>query len=102
MPPNSQGYLTLAGAWIAEGLQLYEPADARWAHALIEAAAAARRDRDVLLHDRADGPALLARSRLADRRARVEPAPAAGPRAAPAAVDTVCLAPSTATAWASS
>ena len=79
VPPNSQGYLTLAGAWIAEGLELYEPADARWAHALIEAAAAARRDRDVLLHDGADGPALLARSRLADQRARVDPAHASDP-----------------------
>jgi gamma-glutamyltranspeptidase/glutathione hydrolase len=79
VPPNSQGYLTLAGAWIAEGLELYEPADARWAHALIEAAAAARRDRDVLLHDGADGPALLARSRLAEQRARVDPAHASEP-----------------------
>src|SRR5215211_4181131 len=38
VPPNSQGYLTLAGAWIAEGLGLQPPADARWAHGLIEAA----------------------------------------------------------------
>ena len=46
VPPNSQGYLTLASAWIAEGLELYEPGDARWAHGLIEASKAARRDRD--------------------------------------------------------
>ena len=39
VPPNSQGYLTLGGAWIAEGLELFEPGDARWAHGLIEAAA---------------------------------------------------------------
>src|SRR4051794_23080474 len=38
-PPNSQGYLTLAGAWIAAGLERFEPGDARWAHGLIEAAA---------------------------------------------------------------
>src|SRR4051794_8307630 len=82
-PPNSQGYLTLAGAWIAEGLELFEPGDARWAHALIEAAAAARRDRDALLHEGADGRALLAPRRLAEQRARVDPARASGP--APAA-----------------
>jgi gamma-glutamyltranspeptidase/glutathione hydrolase len=79
VPPNSQGYLTLAGAWIAEGLDLYEPGDARWAHGLIEAAAAARHDRDALLHDGADGPALLARSRLTEQRARVDPARASDP-----------------------
>jgi gamma-glutamyltranspeptidase / glutathione hydrolase len=78
-PPNSQGYLTLASAWIAEGLDLYEPGDARWAHALIEAAVAARHDRDALLHNGADGPALLARSRLAEQRARVDPARASDP-----------------------
>ena len=79
VPPNSQGYLTLAGAWIAEGLDLYEPGDARWAHALIEAAKAARHDRDALLHEGADGPALLARSRLTEQRARVDPARASDP-----------------------
>ena len=74
MPPNSQGYLTLASAWIAEGLELYEPGDARWAHGLIEAAKAARSDRDALLHEGADGRALLAAPRLAEQRARVDPA----------------------------
>jgi gamma-glutamyltranspeptidase / glutathione hydrolase len=74
VPPNSQGYLTLASAWIAEGLELYEPGDARWAHGLIEAAKAARSDRDALLHERADGRALLAPPRLAEQRARVDPA----------------------------
>jgi gamma-glutamyltranspeptidase/glutathione hydrolase len=74
VPPNSQGYLTLASAWIAEGLDLYEPGDARWAHGLIEAAKAARGDRDTLLHEGADGRALLAAPRLAEQRARVDPA----------------------------
>jgi gamma-glutamyltranspeptidase/glutathione hydrolase len=78
-PPNSQGYLTLAGAWIAEGLELFEPGDARWAHALIEAAAAARRDRDALLHEDADGRALLAPPRLAEQRAGIDPVRAADP-----------------------
>ena len=79
MPPNSQGYLTLGSAWIAEGLELFEPGDARWAHGLIEAAAAARRDRDVLLHGEADGRALLAAPRLAEQRARVDPGSASDP-----------------------
>jgi gamma-glutamyltranspeptidase/glutathione hydrolase len=79
VPPNSQGYLTLASAWIAEGLELYEPGDARWAHGLIEAAAAARSDRDRLLHGDADGRALLAPPRLAEQRARVDPARASDP-----------------------
>jgi gamma-glutamyltranspeptidase/glutathione hydrolase len=76
-PPSSQGYLTLASAWIAEGLELYEPGDARWAHGLIEAAKAARSDRDTLLHERADGRALLAAPRLAAQRAGIDPARAA-------------------------
>jgi gamma-glutamyltranspeptidase/glutathione hydrolase len=74
VPPNSQGYLTLASARIAEGLELYQPGDTRWAHALIEAAKAARADRDALLHEGADGRALLAASRLAEQRARIDPA----------------------------
>ena len=79
VPPNSQGYLTLGSAWIAEGLELFEPGDARWAHGLIEAAAAARRDRDVLLHGEADGRALLAAPRLAEQRARIDPRQASDP-----------------------
>ncbi|MEO8690295.1 MAG: gamma-glutamyltransferase [Solirubrobacteraceae bacterium] len=74
VPPNSQGYLTLASASIAEGLELYEPGDARWAHGLIEAAKAARSDRDTLLHEGADGRALLAAPRLAEQRASIDPA----------------------------
>jgi gamma-glutamyltranspeptidase / glutathione hydrolase len=91
-PPNSQGYLTLAGAWIAERLELYEPGDARWAHALIEAAAAARRDRDALLHDGADGRALLAPPRLAEQRAGIDPARASAPAAAGGEGGTIGLA----------
>src|SRR4051812_2593097 len=37
IPPNSQGYLTLLAAAIAEGLPLpASPADSGWAHALVE------------------------------------------------------------------
>ena len=74
VPPPSQGYLTLAGAWIADGLGLPDdPDDGAWAHLLVEAAVAAGHDRDGVLHDGADGAALLAEARLAPRRARISP-----------------------------
>jgi len=69
VPPNSQGYLTLAGAWIAEGLPLPDdPDDPAWAHLLIEAARQAAFDRVDVLHEHADGAALVAAERLAPRR----------------------------------
>ena len=60
MPPNSQGYLLLAAAGLAEQLEL--PGDTQsehWAHLLIEAAKAVGFDRPTVLHDAADGNALL-------------------------------------------
>ncbi len=58
--PNSQGYLTLGAARLAERLDLPDdPDDERWAHLLIEAATAAGHDRPDALHERADGHALL-------------------------------------------
>lgn len=68
-PPASQGYLTLAAAWIAAGLPLpQDPDDPSWAHLLIEAAVQAGYDRPSVLHDAADGAALLAPARLGPRR----------------------------------
>ena len=65
-PPPSQGYLTLAGAWIAEGLPLPDdPGDAAWPHLLAEAARVAGTDRGAVLFEDADGEALLAPERLA-------------------------------------
>lgn len=59
--PNSQGYLTLAAARLAERLDLPDdPDDERWAHLLIEAATAAGFDRPEALHEHADGDRLLA------------------------------------------
>src|SRR5438445_5836474 len=52
IPPNSQGYLTLASAWIAAGLPLPQDADdPLWAHLLVEAARLASYDRDDVLHE---------------------------------------------------
>jgi gamma-glutamyltranspeptidase / glutathione hydrolase len=72
VPPNSQGYLTLAAAWIASGLPLpRDPDDPLWAHFTVEAARAASYDRVEVLHENAEGAALLADERLAARRALV-------------------------------
>jgi gamma-glutamyltranspeptidase/glutathione hydrolase len=72
IPPNSQGYLTLAAAWIASGLELPDdPDDPVWAHLTIEAARQAGYDRLDVLHEHADGTALLAPDRLVPRRAAV-------------------------------
>jgi gamma-glutamyltranspeptidase / glutathione hydrolase len=74
IPPNSQGYLTLASAWIASGLDLPDdPDDPLWAHLLVEAARQAGFDRPEVLHEHADGAALLAEARLAPRRAAISP-----------------------------
>ncbi len=81
--PNSQGYLTIGAARLAERLDLPDdPDDDRWAHLLIEAAAAAGFDRPDVLHDHADGHALLAAiDRRLDlvslERASVRPTPGA-------------------------
>ena len=61
IPPNSQGYLTLGAARLASQVGLPDdPDDPQWAHLLIEAATAAGFDRPEVLHERADGAALLA------------------------------------------
>jgi gamma-glutamyltranspeptidase/glutathione hydrolase len=74
MPPSSQGYLTLAGAWIADQVGLpADPDDPQWAHLTIEAARAAAYDRVEVLHEQADGRALIGPDRLAGRAARVDP-----------------------------
>jgi len=68
-PPNSQGYLSLAGAAIAAGLDLPDdPDDPRWAHLLIEASKQAAFDRLDSLYEGADGAALVSEERLGPRR----------------------------------
>ncbi len=71
-PPNSQGYLALSSAWIAEQVGVpADPADERWAFVLVEAARQAAFDRIDVLHEHADGPSLLAPARLGPRAAAV-------------------------------
>ena len=72
VPPPSQGYLTLAGAFVAEAAGLGDdPDDARWAHLLVESWRAVGHDRPEVLFDGADGAALLDPDRLAAAVARV-------------------------------
>jgi gamma-glutamyltranspeptidase/glutathione hydrolase len=69
IPPNSQGYLTLLGAAVAEGLPLPDdPDDPAWPHLLIESARAAAYDRGEVLHDGADVTALFAPGEVVRRR----------------------------------
>ena len=67
-PPNSQGYLVLAGAWIAEAVGIpADPAGAQWPFVLIEAARQAAYDRTGVLHEHADGATLISPDRLGPR-----------------------------------
>ena len=90
VPHTSQGYLTLAGAWIADGLDLGD-SDGRWAHLLIEAASQAAYDRVSVLYDGADGQALVDPARLGPRRDAIDPDRASNVAAAAAAGDTTYL-----------
>lgn len=76
VPPNSQGYLTLAGAWIAEQAGIpHDPEAGEWAPLLVETARQAAFDRPDVLYEHADGSALTAPQRLLPRAAAVrEPA----------------------------
>lgn len=78
-PPPSQGYLSLAAAFIADGLQAGAEIDSGLlAHLLVESARIAAFDRDDVLYDGADGGFLLDRERLATRRALIDPQRALG------------------------
>jgi len=74
VPPPSQGYLTLASAWIAEQVGIpADPADPLWPHLIAEASRAAGFDRPDVLYDGADGAAMLSPDRLGPRAAAIEP-----------------------------
>ena len=86
VPPPSQGYLTLASSRVAEHLGIgSDPSDPLWAHLVVEASRAAGYDRPTVLHDGADGQALLAddRLRVGAGRVRADRTAAARRRAAP-------------------
>ncbi len=95
IPPNSQGYLILAAAWIADGLDVpTNPDDPLWAHLLIESARQAAFDRLAVLHEGADGAALLDPGRLAPRRDAIDRDRAAtfGLPVAPGGTTALCAA----------
>lgn len=93
VPPNSQGYLTLAGAWIADGLDLpSDPDEPLFAHLLAEAAKQAGWDRPEVLSEGADGDALISPGRLAPRRSAISPDAASPLGAAAGTGDTMYLA----------
>jgi gamma-glutamyltranspeptidase/glutathione hydrolase len=73
VPPNSQGYLSLAAAAILQGVDMPEPETAPWAHLHIEAARLAAADRVDELHEHADGNALLGADRVDAQRAMLDP-----------------------------
>jgi gamma-glutamyltranspeptidase/glutathione hydrolase len=74
VPPNSQGYLMLAAALIAEGLDIpADPDDPRWVHLLVESAKQAGFDRPARLFDGADADELLDPEMLDARRAGIDP-----------------------------
>jgi gamma-glutamyltranspeptidase/glutathione hydrolase len=84
VPPPSQGYLTLAGAAVAERAGLGDdPDDPRWAHIVVEAVRAVGHDRPAVLYDGADGAALVDEARLAAAAARISEGRAAPPDVVP-------------------
>jgi gamma-glutamyltranspeptidase / glutathione hydrolase len=92
VPPNAQGYVALAAAWIAYHLDLpADPDDGLWAHLLVEAARQASFDRDDVLHEDASGEELLAPERLEARAAAIDPERAASFGRVFAAGDTIYL-----------
>lgn len=92
-PPNSQGYLTLASAFIASGLDLpRDPNDDAYAHLLIESARQAGFDRLDVLADGVDGWVLLDEKALSLRMQAINPEQAAqlGDRYASGGTTAVC------------
>jgi gamma-glutamyltranspeptidase/glutathione hydrolase len=80
VPPPSQGYLTLAGAWCAEAAGLgADPEDPAFAHLLVEAARAVGHDRPAVLFDGTPGDRLLDPDRMGRAAARISVERAAPP-----------------------
>ena len=74
LPPNSQGYLCLSSAWIANQLELpTDTSDPLFWHLLAEASLQAGFDRPEVLHQHADGDWLLSPERLQPRASAISP-----------------------------
>jgi gamma-glutamyltranspeptidase/glutathione hydrolase len=81
VPPPSQGYLTLAGAWIADRVKVpADPTDPLWPHLIAESGRAASFDRPAVLYDGADGVGLLSPERLGARAQSIDPERSASSR----------------------
>ncbi|MEP6562263.1 MAG: gamma-glutamyltransferase [Nakamurella sp.] len=92
VPPPSQGYLALAGARIADRLELPDdPDDPAWVHLLSEAARWAGHDRNAVLFDGADGGAMITDDRLDQRRAMIDPSRRTAPPSPAVAGGTIHL-----------
>jgi gamma-glutamyltranspeptidase/glutathione hydrolase len=96
VPPNSQGYLSLAAARIAELVGLghgldHRPGTGEWVHLLVEAARLAGHDRIAALHEDADGEELVSDARLAPRAERFDPQVRSAPPASTGPGDTIYL-----------
>ncbi len=97
IPPNSQGYLTLAAAWLAERIEgSFDAADPASHHALIESYRAVAWERDLLATDPDTAPLdaaeLLTAERLDSRLARIRPdATTSWPSSRPAPGGTMYL-----------
>ncbi|WP_131741152.1 gamma-glutamyltransferase, partial [Actinomadura roseirufa] len=90
--PNSQGYVLLLAVALAAGLGLPRaPDEASWAHLLAESVLAAADDRAEVLHEDADGDALVHPERIRSLRAAIDPARHWRRRGAIMAADTTCV-----------
>ncbi|TDD90805.1 gamma-glutamyltransferase [Actinomadura rubrisoli] len=90
--PNSQGYVLLLGLALAEGLGLPGiPDDPAWAHLLAESALAAADDRTEVLHEHADGDALVDPERIVSLRAAIDPTRHWRRRGSIVPADTTCV-----------
>ena len=97
--PNSQGYLFLAAARLLDAIGVPpDPDDPAWPHVLIEAAATAGFDRPDVLHEQADGWALIAAVEAVRRPRRHCPGAGGARSPRPPATPPTC-APPTARGW---
>ncbi|WP_131761800.1 gamma-glutamyltransferase, partial [Actinomadura fibrosa] len=91
-PPTSQGYVLLLGLALADDLGVPgRTDDPAWAHLLAESALAAADDRAEVLHEGADGAALVDPERIRSLRAAIDPGRHWRRRGAIVSADTTCV-----------